>query len=189
MRRSETRTNFDSRGVSATDPATIARGRLLPARPWTGLRQEKSRRKLFARWSVSASGWTSCSSWRQSRRACAEKGNGTPRLVPFAQTFEAPHVRFQERHNYATGIARRKPIGACQTRELRGRACSFSERESEPLTRSTPAASDPAALPPPRAALRPRRKPSRSALANRDAGSKWRVRLPPSCRRPRGPAP
>jgi hypothetical protein len=48
-------------------------------------------------------------------------------LIRFTQTFEAPHIRFQERRNYATAIARRKPIGAGQTRELRGRASSFSE--------------------------------------------------------------
>jgi hypothetical protein len=38
--------------------------------------------------------------------------------ISFAQTFEAPHGRFQERHNFATAIPRKKPIGASQTRDL-----------------------------------------------------------------------
>ena len=43
-------------------------GWLLPSRPWTGFRQDKSRRKLLAWWSMSSSG---CTSWRQSRSARA----------------------------------------------------------------------------------------------------------------------
>jgi hypothetical protein len=42
-------------------------------------------------------------------------------VIPFAQTFEAPHVRFQERHNSATAIIRETQIGARQTQDLRGR--------------------------------------------------------------------
>ena len=41
-------------------------------------------------------------------------------IISFAQTFEAPHGRFPERHNFATAIPRKKPICASQTRDLRG---------------------------------------------------------------------
>jgi hypothetical protein len=137
-------------------------------------------------------GWTSwCKSGctRAPSKLCRKKKARRATVMPFAQTFEAPHGRFQGRHNYATAIAREKPIGACQTRDLRGRRRTFWERGSQPLRRSTPPALHRAALPPPRAALGPRPGPSESALANRAAGSRRCVRPPPSCRRPEGPAP
>jgi hypothetical protein len=86
--------------------------------------ETKSRRKLFASWSMSSSGWTSwCKSGRTRApsKLCRKKKARRATVMPFAQTFEAPHGRFQERHNYATAIAREKPIGVSQTRDLRGR--------------------------------------------------------------------
>ncbi|MGH6937060.1 MAG: hypothetical protein ACRED2_12980 [Methylocella sp.] len=39
----------------------------------------------------------------------AEMAQGAT-VIPFAQTFEAPNVRFPERRNYATAITRRSSI-------------------------------------------------------------------------------
>jgi hypothetical protein len=131
----------------------------LPSRPWTGFRRDKSRRKLFAWWSMSSSRWTS----RQPRRARAssklcrkKKGNtfcanlrGAPRKIP-------------ERRNYATAIvSREKSIGASQTRDLLRAAAKLVSPlagvmgERIPASgRSTPP-SHPAALPPLRGILGP----------------------------------
>jgi hypothetical protein len=192
MRRSEARTNFDSRGMSATDPTVMARGWLLPARPWTGLPARQiapQAARMVAHVVIGLDLLAPVKARPRAEQAPSREEVGQrATVIPFAQTFEAPHVRFQERHNSATAIARKKPICARQTRNLRGRASSFCGRGSEPPRRATPPASHPAALPPPRAVLGPRPGPSGFARASRACGRTRSVPTPPSCRRPRGPA-
>ena len=124
MRRSEARTNFDSRGISATSHGNRA-GLAFAVSPMDRLPARPNRAASCSHRGPCRhrAGLLGASLGAPARRVSSVERRKARRatVMPLAQTFEAPHGRFQERHNYATAIAREKPIGASQTRDLRGR--------------------------------------------------------------------